>query len=563
MSKKYIGNLVQSLSGGSGGGGGGDTGVGKPYPGSTGGEYFNYYGDDSNKNIASGNYSTTIGYNNKNSGETSFVGGDNTTNQSNRGFVYGHNNTLTSANGATENIIIGGSNSNTQNGTTPQKETFIIGTNNVMDKSGRGNKMFGTGLKDDSSSYQRIYLGTFNAPITNTTGYNKYGGFTLGAGKDTNNRYNAMEIFTGAFSSGNYEVHIPSPFSFSLNTLGNSVNAIIPPQDPNNVTTDDQTLATKSYVDANSGSGGVGQSYSGSTGGEIFNYYGTDSDKNIASGNYSTAHGKKNSCTSLYAFAAGYNNEITSTIDGTAIALGSSNKVGGGTALGHDNLIVDGGAFGSFLDNTAGSSTNGNRISYLVGTANNTTLLFPERSKNYPAALVVGSGAIYKPENAIECYHNYGVANNSLVAFPTSVCLSNKVIVNAITPPQDPNNVTADDQTLVTKSYVKGITVPRSEILLTGQSTTVANGGSVSLETDLSLTLPTWAKQIRMGIHNSGGYVEYLLIDNINAHSYVSVTGAGTIDVYSYDPATTTFTYVSGGASMSIVSIRAEGTTTI
>lgn len=334
--------------------------MGKKYPDSTGGEIFNYYGTDSNANTASGNYSTTIGYNNKNTGEQSFVGGNNNTNASNRSLVYGYNNTLTIAGEATENIILGGSNSNTPRGTTPQKATIIIGNDNVMNQSGRGNKMFGSGLKDDTTSYQRIYLGTFNAPATTAPHYFNYGGFTLGAGKNDTTRYNAMEIFTGAFAGGNNEVHIPSPFFFSLNTLGNKANEIVAPLS-NPASTDDQTLATKAYVDG----------------------------------------------------------------------------------------------------------------------------------------------------------------------------------------------------------HTIGITVPRAEVLLTGQSTTVSNGGSISLETDLSLTLPTWTKQLRLGIHNSGGYVEYLLIDNVSAHSYVSVTGAGTVDVYSYDPATTTFTFVSGGTSMSIVSVRVEGTASI
>lgn len=195
-------------------------------------------------------------------------------------------------------------------------------------------------------------------------------------------------------------------------------------------------------------SGGVGEAYPGSTGGEIFNCY-EGTEKNIASGNYSTAHGKKNECTSPFAFAAGYGNRISLTFDYTAIALGSNNDVKGGIALGKSNKITSGGAFGSYLTNRFGDSTNGNRVSFVIGSGNNSTLLFPERSKNYPATLVVGSGDVQQKENAIECYSNHAVANNSLVAFPSSVCLSNKVIVNAIdTPINTPASTT--DKTLAT-----------------------------------------------------------------------------------------------------------------
>ena len=195
-------------------------------------------------------------------------------------------------------------------------------------------------------------------------------------------------------------------------------------------------------------SGGVGEAYPGSTGGEIFNCY-EGAEKNVASGNYSTAHGKKNSCTSTLAFAAGYNNRVSNTINYTAVALGSDNNVSGGIALGTNNTIKGNGAFGAYLNNTYGNSANGNRVRFVIGYKNKTTLLFPEKSKNIPATLVVGSGEDQQQENAIECYSNFGVANDSLVAFPSSVCLSNKVIVNAIdTPVNTPPST--NDKTLVT-----------------------------------------------------------------------------------------------------------------
>ena len=212
----------------------------------------------------------------------------------------------------------------------------------------------------------------------------------------------------------------------------------------------------------------------------------------MASGDYSTAHGKKNLCTSLYAFAAGYNNKVTHTIDYTAIALGGDNKVKGGIALGAHNSIAGYGALGTFLNNDGGDFSVGNRKGLVIGYANNTTLLFPERSKNSPAALVVGAGEVYQIENAIECYSNHGRANNSLVAFPTSISLSNKVIVNAITPPQDPNNVTQDDMTLVTKSYMSPYL---KEQELTAQADTSFSSASPTITLP---TPPSWCRLLQI-----------------------------------------------------------------
>lgn len=336
--------------------------MGEAYPGSRGGEIFNYYGTDANANTASGDYSTTIGIGNKNSGYHTFVGGDSNVSTSNNAFVFGHANTLTSS--SLENFILGGSNSTVPRASTQPREQIIIGNDNKCTYALRGTRMFGKGLQDDlNAKVQTTYLGCWNAPMDNIANTERTYGIVVGAGSTTTARRNALEIFSDGLNAGKLNlVHIPSPFYFSLNNHSNGafVNQITDPLS-NPASTDDKTLATKAYVD----------------------------------------------------------------------------------------------------------------------------------------------------------------------------------------------------------SHILGITVPRADVLLTGQSTTVSNGGSISLETDLSLTLPTWTKQLRLGIHNSGGYVEYLLIDNVSAHSYVSVTGAGTVDVYSYDPTTTTFTFVSGGTSMSIVSVRAEGTASI
>lgn len=315
----------------------------------------------------------------------------------------------------------------------------------------------------------------------------------------------------------------------------------------------------------------MGEAYPGSTGGEIFNYYGTDGLANIAEGAYSTVIGKNNKVIGggcEQPFVGGYGNKYTFSGSGHSdnnFIFGTSNEMG---QVSPTKKIRNCALFGfeNKLKNTADAGfvymigqqleTTSKGPMFVVGQFNNDTLSLSN------AKLILACGATTSSrKNAIE------INTSDCKILHKLQLASDSTAVNAIVAPSDPSNPTTDEQTLATKAYVDShslsITVPRAEVLLTGQSTTVANGASISLETDLSLTLPSWTKQIRLGIHNSGGYVEYLLVDNISAHSYVSVTGAGTIDEYSYDPATTTFTFVSGGTSMSIVSVRAEGTANI
>lgn len=478
MSKKYIGNLVQSLSGGSGGGGGGDTGVGKPYPGSTGGEYFNYYGDDANKNTASGDYSTAIGQKCTASGNYSFAGGNNVTASGNYSFAFGNNNVA-----RLYGIAIGYKNE-------AKLRSVSIGYDNYRNYAPNDDDLIlvGRGLRsyafDVTSAKGRWIFGSYNE----ITSYLPYGYLVLGCGFGENGRKTALE----ADSSG--LVRIPHGLCLDSNTT--IANAITAPQDSSNVTTDDQTLATKSYVDANSGSGGVGEAYPGSTGGEIFNYYGTDSNANVASGDYSTARGYKCQAVGKYSFASGKNctarqegeiaigdNCKTGSYSGYSIAIGKncdaqknniaiganvtaaypggSQNYGGTTAFGR-NINAGGVCVGNYLNGGVGDG------SVLIGN-NLTTASYstyretfapvyigrnPEADSFSPSILKIGIGTQGgvsggTPKTVLES------DNNGLVRLPHGLCLDNiNTSVNAITPPQDPNNVTADDQTLATKSYV-------------------------------------------------------------------------------------------------------------
>lgn len=142
-----------------------------------------------------------------------------------------------------------------------------------------------------------------------------------------------------------------------------------------------------------------------------------------------------------------------------------------------------------------------------------------------------------------------------------SLTLNNTTVTNIAAPTEDPPS--SDDQTLITVSYRRGLPVKLSNDLVNNQSTMVAKEASVNLESGFSITLPEWTELIKLGITNSGGYMDYVTMAADVNKNYVSVTGAGTIDVYSYNASTKDFTFVSGGDSIRILSIRVEGKTTI
>ena len=142
-----------------------------------------------------------------------------------------------------------------------------------------------------------------------------------------------------------------------------------------------------------------------------------------------------------------------------------------------------------------------------------------------------------------------------------SFTLNNVTVTDITAPTETPPS--SDDQTLVTVSYRRNLPVQLSNDLVNNQSTTLAKEASINLETGFSISLPEWTELIKLGITNSGGYMDYVTMAADVNKSYVSVTGAGTIDVYSYNASTKDFTFVSGGDSIRILSLRVEGKTTI
>lgn len=96
------------------------------------------------------------------------------------------------------------------------------------------------------------FLGSWNAPMHSIANTERTYGIVIGAGSTTTARRNALEIFSDGLNVGKLNlVHIPSPFYFSLNNHNNGafVNQITDPLS-NPASADDQTLATKAYVDS-------------------------------------------------------------------------------------------------------------------------------------------------------------------------------------------------------------------------------------------------------------------------------------------------------------------------
>ena len=529
MSKKYIGNLVQSLSGVSGGGGGGDTGVGKPYPGSTGGEYFNYYGDDSDKNVASGDYSTARGYKCQALGKYSFASGKNCAarqegeiaigDNCNAGYYSGYSIAIgKNCEAQKDNIAIGANVTATypggaQNygGTTAFGRNINAGGvcigNYLNGGVGNGSVLIGNNLTTASYSTYRekfapVYIGrnpeadSFSPSILKI-GIGTQGGVSGGTPK------------TVLESDNDGLVRLPH--GLCLDSINTTVNAITAPQDSTNVTTDDQTLATKSYVDANSGSGGVGQAYSGSTGGEIFNYYGTDSDANVASGDYSTTIGKKNLTSGIHSFTGGGNNDNASE---NSFVFGQNNKTIKVNTNRYCAVIGDRNTFSnsSARENIVfgeGNTLVNSRQMKIIGDYNYTP------NERYSYGVLVGNGnattpTLVAPVFTVACGSSYGSIRKNGMEINSTECkilnnlqlASDSTAVNAITPPQDPQNVTADDQTLVTKSYLTS-QIPsltpysKSQVAYFEEwdNATIipVDGSSISLTT--FGTIPTWSNR--------------------------------------------------------------------
>lgn len=163
--------------------------------------------------MASGNYSTAIGIKNKSQGAYSFTGGYGNTNKGSATLVFGSMNSAGSwAHSPSDCIVLGSGNTLSS----PVKENYMLG------KSLTSNH-----------SYLTV-VGSHNAaPVISQPRV------ILASGLDQDNKQNAIEMGISCTKI---------LLNLQLANDNTEVNAITPPQDPDNVTADDQTLVTKSFM---------------------------------------------------------------------------------------------------------------------------------------------------------------------------------------------------------------------------------------------------------------------------------------------------------------------------
>ena len=203
-------------------------GVGQAYPGSTGGEIFNYYGTDSNKNAASGDYSTAIGLKNTSAGDYSFTAGYNNDTHGTTNIALGENNVITSV----DNVCVIGKDNTINAG----NRSVVIGRDNVSGK--KDACIVGRGLSSTKSE-NCTYVGSWNDSVNE----NSNNHFVVGVGSSSSNPKTAIQC-TNTYTK------ISTPLR--LNYDSTEVDAITAPLS-SPASADDMTLATKSYVDANGG----------------------------------------------------------------------------------------------------------------------------------------------------------------------------------------------------------------------------------------------------------------------------------------------------------------------
>lgn len=211
----------------------------------------------------------------------------------------------------------------------------------------------------------------------------------------------------------------------------------------------------------NISSGGVGEAYPGSNGGEIFNSY-EGGNRNQAPGSYSTAIGFKNRSLAADSFTFGSNN----TNSGSCAIVGGSN-----------NTMTAAGNYGCIF----GLNNNPSYGGYIIGSYNTASgIVIGNNNSNYYSSLVngilIGDHLNYNAQASVNPiiighYNNYpalssaslifacGTSNASINAIEISpdytkirnrFQLGNDAWVVRITDPQDPNKPTLDDKTLAT-----------------------------------------------------------------------------------------------------------------
>lgn len=328
---------------------------------------------------------------------------------------------------------------------------------------------------------------------------------------------------------------------------------------------------------------GVGMKYPGSTGGEIFNYYTDDTNKNTAEGDYSTTVGYNNKSVGDYYLTSGSGNTITRTgtdpitgglvagsnnqiiaYKGASICLGDNNKTYGNNqvCIGYDNSALNAISEKSVCVGR-GLQVDNNQLKtkVVLGTYNSSYIASSQDSAKLKT--IIGGGYTNSSSgrnNVLEVYSQMVNGTQSLALFPQHVALSNyttvnQAHVNAIDPPADPDAITTNEQTLATlgsldafKALLNSMHLQRREVLVTGQITYFTKGTAYNLETTFDITIPSWANRLRMGVQISAlgstqGYVEFGLASGNYTYTALN-TGTNNFFViaFSYDSTTKSIT---------------------
>lgn len=165
----------------------------------------------------------------------------------NGGLIAGYNNNVKLVEGAA--VCLGGNN------VVYGYNQIFIGYDNYAQNSYSPKSIcVGRGLLVDFSDLnQKVVLGTYNAGTATLTSEKKKLQTLIGGGDDSyiDHRHNAMEVYYG-LNGPKCCVLFPEQFALSNYTTSNKayVNAIDPPQDPTNPTTNEQTLATLGTIQA-------------------------------------------------------------------------------------------------------------------------------------------------------------------------------------------------------------------------------------------------------------------------------------------------------------------------
>lgn len=203
----------------------------------------------------------------------------------------------------------------------------------------------------------------------------------------------------------------------------------------------------------------------------------------------------------------GFSNELMDGFSSGGVVFGSSNKTYANVVVGRDNSESTGSR--SYSSVILGRNCIIKDATYTLycgwglttPTNNSSVCLFGKYngltySLNNPSVIFGCGTDSSNRKNALEC-------NATTVKIAQNLQLKTDTTeVNAITPPQDPNNVTQDDMTLVTVSHLNSFSsgiMKQEQHRLTVQPD-LRYGTGQNITTDLGLTVPDWATEVILRI---------------------------------------------------------------